>query len=152
VLDWKIQSGDFERDGSLRDIYVQSTTLDDWKALLGLLPKRNYPARLLRSGVAVAVPADVRSLFDGADRPLLTFLIANIELDCHFFTPGEIELSFAPDGMTEATLRALLAFMIDIGEATGKAVLMTPENAPETPIFTYEQRQLTWTGPQDTGH
>ena len=149
VLDWQSQRGDFEPDGSLRDIYIQATTIEDWKVVIAFILDGNYQARLERSGAEVPVPGEL-TLFDGSDRHLLCFSVAGIVVDCHFFGAEEIEFSFAPNDVTEKTLQALLAFMVDIGEATQKPAIMTPENAPHEPIFRYEPdaHQLSWNPPK----
>ena len=150
ALDWKTQRRDFEPDGSLRDIYVRDTTVDDWKVVIALILDGNYQARLVRSGAVVPVPDDFDTLFEADDRHLLSFSIAEVILDCHFFETAAIEFSFAPNDVTEARLQSLLAFMVDIGEAMRKPVNMTPENCPDETIFRYEpdERQLSWNPPK----
>ncbi|MDQ3366146.1 MAG: hypothetical protein M3680_12035 [Myxococcota bacterium] len=151
VLDWETQQRDFEGDGALRDIYVQATTTADWKVVLALILDGNFQARLERGGALVPVPIEFETLFDDNDndRHLLSFTIADVVLSCQFFQPEEIELSFLPNGVTEDALQHVLAFIVDIGEATRKPVIMTPENYPQAPIFRYEpdEHQLTWIPP-----
>lgn len=151
VVDWRRQKSDFEPDGSLRDIYVQGTTLEDWRVVFPLIVDGNFQARLERSGAVVAVPSAFESLFDGNDRYLLTFSIGGVGLDCHFFGPEEIEFSFAPNSVTENALQGLLQFMVDIGDVTKKRVVMSPENGPAVPIFSYEPNEsdLRWIPPID---
>jgi len=36
VLDWSSQKADFEPDGSLRDIYIQNATIEDWKLVVAV--------------------------------------------------------------------------------------------------------------------
>lgn len=102
--------------------------------------------RFQRGGLDVAIPSNIDSAFDAEDRPLMHFTVSGVVLQCHFFTAAVIEFSFDPEQVTEETLRDLLAFMVDLGDATSKAVIMTPENCPESPIFRYdaEQQQLRW--------
>jgi hypothetical protein len=138
VMDWPTQKIDFEPDGSLRDIYVQAATVADWEAVVSHILDGSYSARLDRCGTEVAVPADFERLFDGNDRHWLSFTVGGVVLDCYFFTPTEIELSFAPSEVTASGLRALLELMIDIGDTIMKPVLMTPENGPQSPIFRYD--------------
>jgi hypothetical protein len=147
---WELHQSVFELDGTLRDIYVEDTTLEDWKTVLEHI-LGGYPgARLLRwrdgESVEVPIPIDLESLFDGDDRWLLMFTIAELEVDCHFFLVHEIELSFAPEPATEASLRPLLAFIVAIGDAIGRDVIVTPENGPHAPYFRYRptDQRLTW--------
>jgi hypothetical protein len=153
VLDWPRQKVDFEPDGSLRDIYVENATVEDWKLVVARILDGNYAARLRRGSAEAPLPADFESLFEGAlegnDRYFMSFTLGDIVLDCHFFTSSEIEFSFAPNDVTEASMHGLLAFLIEVGEAIRKPVIMTPENCPQAPIFSYDPdgHQLRWISP-----
>lgn len=151
AIDWSLQKADFAADGSLRDIYIENATIDDWKLVVDIIQRGDYGARLQRGGGDVAMPDNFESLFDTEDRHFLRFRVSGVGLDCHFFAPGEIEFSFGPDEVTEDKLHGLLAFMIDLGDATDKAVIMTPENCEESPIFRYapSEHQLRWLAPSD---
>jgi len=142
----------FERDsGMLRDVYVRGPTLADWKAMLELV-LQNYPAaRLTRSlgdaSVDVPIPDDLATLFEPFEqRAHLSVPLAELELVCYFFAAEEIELSFAPEPATETSLRPLLAFLIELGDALGREVLLTAENLPAAVYFRYEpaEQRLTW--------
>ena len=156
ALDWPRQKADFEPDGSLRDIYVQDASVEDWQAVVTRILGGNYRARLQRGGADVPIPTVFEAVFagelDGGDRHFMSFTVGDIVLDCHFFSPNEIEFSFAPNDVTAASLRDLLALMIDIGETTKKSVIMTPENGPEFPIFSYDssEHRLRWIPPHES--
>ena len=80
---------------------------------------------------------------------MLTFMAGDVVVDCHFFRPSDIEFSFAPGEVTEQGLRALLVFMVELGDALKKRVIMTPENRPQYPIFGYDShgQELVWFAP-----
>jgi hypothetical protein len=145
VVDWPNQRTDFEYDGSLRDIYIQNASLADWMVVVARIVAGDHHARFQRGGVTVPVPID---LF-GEPLDLMTFSVGNVVLDCHFFMPTEVEFSFGPASITQAEFRDLLGFMIDIGDATSKSVIMTPENMPQLPIVTYAatEGRLVWHPP-----
>jgi len=46
----------------------------------------------------------------------------------------------------DACLPSLLHDMADLGDAIGKAVVLTPENCREVPVFRYDaaRRQMAW--------
>ena len=150
VLDWPSQKSDFEPDGALRDIYIQNTTIEDWKLAVSVIMDGGFGARLERGGDSVAVPSTFESLFDQNDSHLLSFTVGGALLTCHFFSSDEIEFSLDPKDVSKTVLEGLLGFMIDIGDATKKPVCMTPENAAEMPIFRYDptQGQLRWMPPR----
>lgn len=145
VLDWSAQQRDFKRDGTLRDIYIHETTLADWSSVVRLLVAE-HGAQLARGGLAMPAPADLGDVFTSEIRWWLGFSIGRIEVDCHFFTPDEIELSFDPDSVTEPGLPGLLGLLVDLGEITRKAVILTYENLIQTVFFSYQpaDRQLVW--------
>lgn len=147
ALDWPVQRADFEPDGSLLDIYVLGATMADWKVVLRLILDENFQARLHHCGAVVPTPADLDSLLDKSGY-YMSFDVGGVVLDCHFFCPEEIEFSFSPEDVTEATLRGLLRFMGTMGVATGRPVVMTPENIRESPLFSYDPvaRQLSPAG------
>lgn len=58
---------------------------------------------------------------------------------CHFFTPDEIEFDIDPRAIdSQAQCERLVDFIRALGQAVGKAVLLTPENAPEYPYLRYD--------------
>src|SRR5262245_25587886 len=120
-------TADFVRDGSLRDIYVLDTTLDDWHTFLDLVA-----GKLMDEGVEVARPDDVATLFEV--KHLLVFYVGRIFFSCHFFARDEIEMSFGPEDIDEQSLPELLAFVSELAAALRKTVIVTPENCPEQPI------------------
>jgi hypothetical protein len=148
---WELHKSVFEPDcGTLRDIYVKDTKLQDWKTALELI-LGGYPgAQLLRfrdgESSEAPIPSDLDSLFHGDDGWSLLFTIAELELFCHFFDPSEIEFSFPPKRATETSLRPLLAFIVAIGDAIGRDVIVTPENGQQAPYFRYEAagQRLVW--------
>lgn len=156
VLDWQRQRVDFEPDGSLRDIYIQGATVEDWRTVVTLILEGGYRARLQCGGVAMPMPSAFETLFGDPltkdDCFYMSFTVGDVLLDCHFFDPTEIEFSFWPAEVTERSLHDLLAFMIDVGDAVGKPVIMTCENVPAFPIYTFDpggppsSRRLVWRG------
>ncbi len=149
VLDWSSQKADFEPDGALRDIYIKNVTIEDWRLVVALIMDGGFCARLERGGGLVAVPPNFESLFDHNDRHLMSFTVGGASITCHFFTPAEIEFSLDPKEVSEPVLESLLAFMIEVGDATKKPVIMTPENTAESPIFKYapSEGRLRWIPP-----
>src|SRR5262245_43215278 len=119
VLNWSVQKADFEPDGSLRDIYVLGTTIDDWKKVLTLIFKESFEAKLFHDEEAQSVPSEIESLF-GTTSNVLRFSIHGVQLACHFFTVNEIEFDFVPNSLHEESLLHLLEFMVAVGSATAK--------------------------------
>jgi hypothetical protein len=151
-LDWSTQRADFERDGSLRDIYVLDTSLEDWDRVLDLVTREAPGARLVHAetgALARLDSRDVGALFREEQPYRLVFSVGGVELCCHFFSKREVEFDFSPDGLDEMKMRGLLRFMARLGEVTGKRVVLTPENVPALPIYVYDPAtgRVSWGAP-----
>jgi hypothetical protein len=140
----------FARDGSHRDLYVRSTSLNDCHDFLKFLNSTDYRLSLQTDGTPTRMPSDVTPLFS-ADTPRLPQIyLGGITLNCHFFLEDEIELDLDPEELTDddddSKADAILAFMVELGEALRKPVLMTAENAPDAVIFRFdpEAKQVTY--------
>jgi hypothetical protein len=136
-IDWAAQRVEFEPDGSLRDIYVDKTSLDDWRAAVALVRRLDRSAALRRAGVRVPLDGSVDRIFAEDDRAyLLTFRICGVRLAAHFFVQEQIEFDLSPsDVRSGLQLRALLEFVSDLSNVTGKVCVLTPENVMNRPIF-----------------
>ena len=138
ALDWEQCKTAFEVDGSLRDIYVLGTTIDDWQSFLDSLA--GAETAVFCDGTPCDLPALVE-LFDQDDLAayLLTLRLGKVQLNCHFFTVEEIELDLDPSEVTsEIEFEAVLAFMSDLGRRLRKTVVLTDENRPASAWLTYE--------------
>ena len=137
-LDWKICKEAFEWDGSLRDIYICETSLDDWQNFLDFLREGEYQVRFLVDKTPYPLPTKVNWIFEQPERPLLSIEISNITLNCHFFIIEEIELDLDPREVTdEAKLNQLVKFISDISLTLGKKVKITPENSSDIALFKF---------------
>lgn len=134
---WDDCKVDFEADGSLRDIYVLDTTLDNWQSVLGFLTAAPYSATLTTGGQPIPIPPDLRVLFVRSESPppLLSFRIGRVGMGCNFFAEQEIEFDFSPEGLTERDIVGVLHFMCELGHLTDRIVVLTPENCQSRPIF-----------------
>jgi hypothetical protein len=140
MIAWSKVESDFEWDGSLRDIYVRSATLEDWRAVYRVL-KTSPEVAFRFDGEQVAVPADISDVFAmrGKKSPMLSLKVGSVTVVCHFFTEEEVEFDIDPrEVRSQADLDAVLAFLKKIGDSVRKPVLLTPENAPQSEILRYE--------------
>jgi hypothetical protein len=140
MIQWDTCKEDFRADGGLRDIYITPATITDWRALYPLL--RVYP------GVEYSVDAVVQPPPDSIEEalavrtsgsPTLRFRVGRALVVVHFFSEEEIECDFLPHEIASQTdLDTLLAFIRQLGDATRKRVIITPENGRELPFITYD--------------
>lgn len=134
----------FYLDGSLRDIYVLGTSEDDWQALLTYLRMSPYPVEYLQGGEMLgSLPEHASDIFALRDEnsPLSELRIDRdrLGLNCHFFTPDEIEFDLDPkDFQHEEQVASLLDFMRTIGRVLNKPIILTGENDVQGPLFRYD--------------
>lgn len=126
---WERFAKDFEFDGSLRDIYVFDTSLDDWNELFRFLIRQRYTFEFSGAWSGDDFPSDLARLFrSGPDCPatLMSIQFSGLRLNCHFFEVHEIEFDIDPREVTDATgLADLIAFMGGLADAPGKSVVLT---------------------------
>ncbi len=136
---WAAYAPEFAADGTLRDLYVGDTDLGDWFGVARFLNSAGYTLRFTGGWEGDAFPANVGRLFTGdptVERTDLTVDVAGVRVVCHFFCVEHVELDLDPAEVVDATrLAAIFELMRGLAGATGKDVLLTPENLPERPIF-----------------
>lgn len=144
MIQWETckQDFDWDLDGGWRDIYVLSTTLDDWRAFYCLL-RQNYQLEYFVDSSPQALPATIEEIIathkDAS--PLLRFRVDSILICCHFFFPNEIEVDIDPREIaSQENLNALLGFMRQVGDVVSKRVILTPESFREQTIISYEPK------------
>lgn len=133
----------WEKDGSLRDVYIFGASESDWQELVSVALR--YPHRYLFNGIAIPVPS-LSSIFANRDGShLLTIEVGGADINCHFFIPTEIELDIDPrQVLTDATHEQILMFLESIARETCKKISLTAENSTESPLLIYEPVSDAW--------
>lgn len=139
----------FYTDGTLRDIYVRGTSKHDWQTLLDFLRTSSYPLEFLVNGENQPLLKQVADLFDLERETGITLRIdpEHLQINCHFFTPHEIEFDLDPKNFQNGQqVSCLLTFIRAIGRVLNKAVVLTPENSADFPLFRFdpETNEETW--------
>ena len=83
---WEAVRDEFAVDGSLRDIYVFDTSMDDWQRMLEQLVAAGYQLRSFRDGQPTGMPSNAAEVF--FDRNECTRMISvfsdGLQANCHF--------------------------------------------------------------------
>jgi hypothetical protein len=128
----------FYQDGSLRDIYVHDTQIDDWNRAAQFIAQK-YQLQFLGEWHQLKFPDDLDRLFptgDLIDRPVLGIDISGVTLTCHFFDTEKIELDLLPSEVSDPErLDAVFDFLRGLASAVGKRADLTEENVPDAVIF-----------------
>jgi hypothetical protein len=147
VIDWESVKAEFASDGSWRDVYVLNCTITDWAAIWRTL--RNSPgARFFVDGQRHDPPIQVEEAFGlrASASPMLHVKVGRMLLVFHFFTDCEIECDLDPrEVQGQADLDALLGFIREIGDLTGKNAIITPENRSDAPFLEYDPKTSAMT-------
>ncbi len=138
-MKWQDCAKAFNVDGSLRDIYVQDTTVVDWEVFLGAVS--TMTTNLFVDGEPLPLPTEVKEIYRDNEKKsfLLEIHLGQVTVNCHFFTKDEIELDIDPAQVTTQTeLDSIVAFLAVVGRALGKDVMLTDENLPSSIWFTFD--------------
>ena len=134
---WNEAKEAFDHDGSLRNLYILKTDVNDWQTFIDFLRQSEYTLTF-RQGEEFALPKRAEAVFAKMQEivPLLSINIGGIILNCHFCWEEDIELDLLPTEVNgPERCSVLFAFMVAMAQATGKDVILTPENLPETVLF-----------------
>jgi hypothetical protein len=150
MVKWDEVRDDFEPDGGLRDIYVTSASGAVWDQALGFMLQTGT-ARYSIDDADAPLPASAAdALRLWPDRsPLLILDREGIEYACHFFGPDRVELDFWPEDVRGPDeFAALTRFVVGLGRATDRLVLVTYESSEAAEIFRYvPETDTTEAGP-----
>jgi hypothetical protein len=134
----------FEVDGSLRDLVVVDTSIEDWLTIYEELRSKNHDLTF-ECGDSQTLPPSVRELLVRGPHdqcPSLSLKMDANTLNCHFYQTEEIEFDLDPrDISTEANFFEITDFMRKIGKLLSKDVIITEENQHDLVFIRYRHEQ-----------
>jgi len=124
-------------DGSLRDIYVKDTSMEDWEKWIDLV-NTGYKVKFY-NGLSGEIESqiDKSMVFDywNGKTDLLsnvTIHLKDILVKCYFFGGDEIENDITPSEINSIEdHNRLVDYLKDVSACLGKEVMLTPENYSE---------------------
>jgi hypothetical protein len=137
-------AGLWERDGSLRDIYVQDTEAVHWARFDRLLSQ--YECTYTFDGVALPFPGSHSVLANREGSHVLSIrLDSPVVICCHFFIPEQLELDISPSEVAgPSEHEQVLSFVENVADVLGLSADITPENGERTPFLTYMPQIKSW--------
>lgn len=133
----------WEVDGSLRDMYVFDTSIEDWAKFLALAS--SYPSAYSFDGMRKILPSAERLLSERGGSHLLEVQVGAASVNCHFFMESELELDVDPKEVSSASQHdLLLEFAEAVASALQKPIVLTPEGTPESPLLSFEPVTSQW--------
>ena len=132
----------FEKDGALRDIYVQNATISDWKNVVDLLNSEykltfgtyedNLTDKIDFSYVETMFADETGEL----ETKSATIDLSGIVVKCFFFLKNQIEFDINPTEVkTESEFNKITDFMKSISAKLEKQITLCGENQPEFPLI-----------------
>ena len=142
MRNWKNIEWIFEKDGALRDIYVQNATISDWEKVVDLL-NSEYK---LTYGVYEDNLTDkidfgyVKTMFADETGELetksATIDLSGIVVKCFFFLENQIEFDINPTEIkTESEFNKITDFMKSVSSKLEKQITLCGENQSEFPLI-----------------
>ena len=135
----KIKTDIYYSDGSLRDIYVLDSTIEDWKKWIGFI-NENYQVKFeyfdnqgnkkIESKINFY---EVSKYWNNYENSISAeFLVREVLLKCYFFSIDEIENDFFPEEVkTIEQHNLIIEYLKSISKILNKEVILTPENYSE---------------------
>ncbi|MEN2412993.1 hypothetical protein [Flavobacterium mesophilum] len=133
----------FDVDGSLRDIYIKNTTLEDWKILIHFL-NSNHIIKYDTLGEnkiinSIDLEYSIQYLLDETaqlETKIASIIIDDIIINQHFFSIEEIEFDIDPKEINSfKDYEKIVNFMEQISQLLRKPVILTGENQREFPLI-----------------
>lgn len=138
----------FEQDGSLRDIYILNTTVDDWQRLLDFLHFYAYPTEFyIERDKQIKLTTRSCDLFDDEMQisRLIKIRLGKLTLHSHCFTKSEIEFDLDPREVNDEEIaHEVWEFMKNLGEYMNRPVRLTPENDSQLVLIEYRTNKNFW--------
>ena len=135
----KIKTDIYYSDGSLRDIYVLDSTIEDWKKWIGFI-NENYQVKFKYFDNQGNKKIESKINFDEVSKYWnnyensisAEFLVGEVLLKCYFFSSDEIENDFFPEEVKSLEQHYLiLDYLKSISKILNKEIILTPENYSE---------------------
>lgn len=146
-IPWKDLRRAFNFDGSLRDIVVLEADRQLWQQTIDYVRQLNCAGSVRLDEGAPPLPDDVGNIFalSAQGEARLSIDLGRIRVNCFFFADDEIEFDLDPREVTsEEDATSLLGFMRGLGEAAGRNVHLTEENAHDWRWLTFDPATSAW--------
>jgi hypothetical protein len=129
-------------NGTLPDVHVPNTSIDDWQALVDLVRAQDWTFAYLVDGEPRELPARVQDMLSRHDEgggQLNVWPAPGVLAIFRPYTADEIDFDVdLRELQGQQRLDLLCAFFRTIDRQLGKPVLMTPEGSGNDPVLGYD--------------
>jgi hypothetical protein len=134
---FKAVSADLAWDGALRDFYIEGVNPAGWNRFIDAVPTIAEAYEFQVDGTRRDLPASFAeiTLLQRGTSTTLSLQVGGKPVNCHFFSPSEIELDFWPsDYNSPESWGRLVGFFQQLVDLVGKRGIITHENAKDAVI------------------
>ena len=138
MMNWdELSQRIYYRDGSLRDIYIHNTTIEDWKTWINYV-NENYTVQFFdRSNNNKVEKIEIEKIVQYWNKENEDGVFASIDVDgikimCYFTIENEIETDFTPGDIKNiGDHNNLVAYLKDCSRTLQKTMVVTAEMQEE---------------------
>jgi hypothetical protein len=150
-MDWHtLKEEVYYEDGSLRDIYVLDTSIEDWRKWSELINQkykvRFYDGRTEQWMDQVdfgTVDAHWAGEVEATSSAVIT--VGTFEINCHFFVPDELENDIHPEEFQSLNHHnQLMEYLVAVSKHLNKKVLLTDENRRTSASIEVDKGQIKY--------
>lgn len=160
----------FEPNGSLRDLYVQETSIEDWEKIIDLLNEK-YQVKYWKSEsdeyvFQIDKEYSIAYFLDETGEMEFRHIkiqLGSVQMNFYFFLVEQIEFDIDPKEINSIDdFEQIENFMIDVSRILGKQITLTEESSPKLPlmkvdykmeinrILSKEELDMYWNKPNST--
>ncbi len=150
-MDWNtLKEQVYFEDGSLRDIYVLKTSVEDWRKWTELVNGK-YQVRFFSGNIEHEMNAIdfelVKASWTGevvaGNNAIIN--LGTIEVNCHFFGPDELENDIHPESFQSMNDHdQLMEYLATVSRCLNKKVLLTAENCITAVAIEAQEGQIKY--------
>jgi hypothetical protein len=111
--------------GSLCDVYVLKSSIDEWDAALHWMSSQ-YALELSRDGMGMDVPNGAKSIFESTRSASMCLKVRvgdGVQANAHFFTEDEIEFDFDRKELNAESWKSVQAFILGLSVILDREVI-----------------------------
>ncbi|WP_010255020.1 hypothetical protein [Myroides injenensis] len=127
----------FKPDGSLRDIYIQDTSLNDWGKVIDILNSEYNLSYFSENKINKKEVLEYLQDETGEiECKTVSININNVNINCYFFSIEQIEFDIDPREVKSVLeFDTILSFMTTLSSKLKKQIILTGESEENFPLI-----------------
>jgi hypothetical protein len=127
----------FKPDGSLRDLYIQETSLNDWEKVIDILNSEYDLSYFSENKINKKEVFEYLQDETGEiECKAVSININNVYINCHFFSIEQIEFDIDPREVNSVLeVDIILSFMTTLSSKLKKEIILTGESDENFPLI-----------------